>query len=476
MSPAGRPSGTFRLSCAALAWCAFAACSAPSVESTFDDVRGAVVARTGAQVEWSHDSPEDGAVAAAARALLDGGLTADAAVQIALLNNRDLRATFEELGIAQAELVQAGLLQNPVFSGNTKFSFSGATEIEFGVTRSFLDVAFIPLARAVAAEHLAEVQLVVTAKAVDLAARVRERFAHVVADESLLKLRRSEVEARGAAADLALRLRAAGNIREVDAASLRVLHAQARLDLADAEVAALENREALTVLLGLWGPDAAWRVGETLDEVPPAESDLTDLESRAIAASLELAAGRRRLQAEANAAGLTEWSSLIPDAEAGVAVKKEVDGTWGLGPALTVPLPIFDQGQGRVAAAQARLRRGLSRHVELAVEIRSAARVARARLVAARNRALFLRDSVLPLRRDSTADLQLQYNGMLTGAFQLIEGKAAEIEASLQVFEARRDYWLARGDVSRLTSGVRPADHGSGRARESMTTPVPEHF
>ena len=55
------------------------------------------------------------------QALLEGELTTNAAVQIALLNNAALQATFEELGIAQAELVQAGLLKNPVFAGHVRF-------------------------------------------------------------------------------------------------------------------------------------------------------------------------------------------------------------------------------------------------------------------------------------------------------------------------------------------------------------------
>ena len=49
------------------------------------------------------------------RSLLKGKLTADDAVQIALLNNRDLQAVYSDLGVAQADLVQAGLLSNPIF-------------------------------------------------------------------------------------------------------------------------------------------------------------------------------------------------------------------------------------------------------------------------------------------------------------------------------------------------------------------------
>ena len=52
-------------------------------------------------------------------------LTLDRALQVAVLNNRSLRATLEELGVAQADLVQAGLLANPVVAGDLVNSTTG---------------------------------------------------------------------------------------------------------------------------------------------------------------------------------------------------------------------------------------------------------------------------------------------------------------------------------------------------------------
>ena len=49
--------------------------------------------------------------------MLDNDLDEDEAAQIALLNNRRLQVAYEDLGVAQAEVVQAGLLRNPVFDG-----------------------------------------------------------------------------------------------------------------------------------------------------------------------------------------------------------------------------------------------------------------------------------------------------------------------------------------------------------------------
>jgi cobalt-zinc-cadmium efflux system outer membrane protein len=59
------------------------------------------------------------------RDLLSRELTVETAVQVALLNNKTLQATYEDLSVAQADLVQAGLLQNPVFRRHVAFPVAG---------------------------------------------------------------------------------------------------------------------------------------------------------------------------------------------------------------------------------------------------------------------------------------------------------------------------------------------------------------
>ena len=82
----------------------------------FDDIRHGIRSRIGdasPAVQWRGVTVDDAAVDRAVRALLQHPLTADAAVQIALLNNRTLQATYEDLGVAQADLVQAGVVEEP---------------------------------------------------------------------------------------------------------------------------------------------------------------------------------------------------------------------------------------------------------------------------------------------------------------------------------------------------------------------------
>jgi hypothetical protein len=62
-------------------------------------------------------TPNDSAAAQRrVRSLLSKPLTADAAVEIALLNNRGLQAAYNELGVSEAEMVEASLPPAPSVS------------------------------------------------------------------------------------------------------------------------------------------------------------------------------------------------------------------------------------------------------------------------------------------------------------------------------------------------------------------------
>ncbi len=146
-------------------------CSVPK-KGGFADVEGLVEARAGHRVHWSQGTPEDTEVENAIQAMLAEELSVDASVQIALLNNRNLQATYEDLGIAQADLVQAGLLSNPVFFGSVRpaTGSSSGTNTEFGVVLNFLDILIRPARKKLAVVDLEEAKLRVANAVLNLAA------------------------------------------------------------------------------------------------------------------------------------------------------------------------------------------------------------------------------------------------------------------------------------------------------------------
>ena len=99
---------------ACLAVLALSACTTLSKDGGLDAVSALTAERTGQDIRFVKGSSE--LAQAELAAMLKQPLSADAAVRIALLNNRGLRAALGQLGVAEADLVQAGRMANPSFS------------------------------------------------------------------------------------------------------------------------------------------------------------------------------------------------------------------------------------------------------------------------------------------------------------------------------------------------------------------------
>src|SRR5687767_716344 len=150
-------------------------CASVALNAGFDDVRATVEERGGLKIFWNNGTELDKEATEKINSLLKDKLMADEAVQIALLNNRDLQAVYSDLGVAQADLVQAGLLNNPVFDAAIKFpvSHGGPPDLELSAVMNFLDVLYLPLRKRVAAARFEEAKTRVTGSVLDFAARVR---------------------------------------------------------------------------------------------------------------------------------------------------------------------------------------------------------------------------------------------------------------------------------------------------------------
>jgi cobalt-zinc-cadmium efflux system outer membrane protein len=396
---------------------------------------------------------DDGTISADVRMLLQRELTEENAVRIALLNQREVRAAYESLGIARAELVSAGLLTNPVFAASARF-FSGGTELDLGLSGSFLDLFFVPLRKRAAAAELAAAQSGLVRDLVRLAYDVRRAFVRVRAAQELIAMRAHVLRAAEASHELMARLQQAGNVTDLALTSEEVAVTRARIDLAAAESALVEAREPLNVLLGLWGEATDWRIGGRVPDDVALGLDLERVESRAIAASLELRENRAHVDAAAQRAGLASWEPVLPEGSLGVGAAKEHDSSsWGLGPSVGIGLPLFDPGRARSAAARARVRQGLLRHTTLAIEVRAAARTLRERALSLGERVAYIRGVHLPVRHRLVRQTLQYYNAMQVGAFDVLLAKQQEIEAGRELLETLREAWLARLDLEELLAG-----------------------
>jgi cobalt-zinc-cadmium efflux system outer membrane protein len=436
----------------------FSGCTSIAINAGFDDVSAMVQERSSARVFWNNGTELDQQAADKLGTLLNGKLTEDEAVQIALLNNRDLQATYSDLGIAQADLVQAGLLSNPIFDAAVMFPVSGGgrPDLELSAAMNFLNIFYIPLRKRVAAASFEEVKTRVTGSVLDLAGKVRGAFYRYQAAEQMLELRQAIVQALNASFEIARRLSDAGNITDLDLARERAQLEASKLALRSAEMAVRQNREELNILMGLWGNQTQWQADLRLPGIPEQPLQTEDLERVALEKSMDLLNASQRMILAGSQLGFSRSTALLPELGAGPKGERS-EGSWDAGPTLEFAIPLFDQGQARIGRAVAELRRAQQEYYALAVRIRSAARALQDRLDGARDRALYYRDILLPLRERIVNEAQLQHNAMQLGPFQLLNAREQQVETAVAYVEALREYWLARGDIRQLLAGRLPA-------------------
>jgi cobalt-zinc-cadmium efflux system outer membrane protein len=435
-------------------------CASIQKERGHAEVAALVEERLGRKTRWNQGAPEDAEVSRHLDALLTEDLTEDHAVEVALLNNPAIQATYEDLGVSQADMVQAGLLSNPTLDGSIGFPIAGrgVSENEFSLVQNFVELFTLPLRKRVAQEQFVADTLRVAHEALATAAEVRKAFREVQALQQLVELRRMALRAAEAAAELSARLRAAGNITELELASEQAASEGARLDMAEDELALVEAREHLNRLMGLWGPRTQWSLSEKLPALPAREAPLERLESLAIRQRLDIDAARKQAALLWNALELARGTRLFGRVDVGVHTHRDADGPRLFGPTLSLELPLFDQRQALIARLEAQHRQGEQRLRELSVNARSEVRAARARLLSLRLVADRYRRVVLPLREKVVEQSQLQYNAMQIGLFQLLTARREQVETYRGYIEAVRDYWMARADLERLVGGRLPTD------------------
>jgi outer membrane protein, heavy metal efflux system len=416
----------------------------------YEDVRS-MVARTGHDVRWRQVDARD--TTKEVRALMAAPLTADGAVKLALLNNADLQATLEELGIARGELIRALRLPNPTAEGGLRYAAGESPDIELSISQDISELILLPLRSKAAEAEFAATKLEVAGRVMDRVLEVRKVFYGYLADQQILELRKTVLEALEAAALAAEEIHRAGNMTDLDLASQQVLHQEALVSLSSAETGLATSRERLNALLGLWGHDTGWQATGRLPD--PAEASVESLEATAVARSVELSTVRQRFTAASERAKLARTRGLLPELKAGVAFEREGD-EWSTGPIAEIELPIFYQGQGEVARAQAEMRREKQRLGATAVQVRAALRAVQVRATTARQRALYYKDVLLPMRERIVQDTQLQFNAMNTSVFQLLIARRDQMEAGRAYIDSLREYWLAKADLEQLLAGRLP--------------------
>jgi cobalt-zinc-cadmium efflux system outer membrane protein len=428
--------------------------------TSLPNVQRAVADQSGLAVAWPRVVAEKTQVEQSIAALLKNELTPDSAAAIALLNNRRLRATFEELGIAESDFIAASRLPNPSFSASVRWPDERPRppNVEFGLGIDLLNALLIPVRKNLAGTQLAAAERRIAQEALDLAAETKIAAYAVQARQEFRQRLAEILETNEAAADLARRQYEAGNISRLDLLQQQASAQDARLELSRTEAELRRDREKLNRLLGLWGEQTNWQMNAALPAALANEPDFERLESLAVSQRLDLSAAQSEVAIARTALELKRKTRLLPaSVNVGVDTEREPGGTGShthvTGPTLDLTLPVFDQGQAGIARLSADLRRAESNYEALAIDIRSEVREARDALLAARAAAVYYDQTLLPKRRAILRETLLHYNAMQKSSYELLLAKQQSLEAERGRIEAWRDYWTARAELERAVGG-----------------------
>ncbi len=389
--------------------------------------------------------------------LLKRTLTAETAVQIALLNNHGLQAAYNELGIAEATMVAASLPPNPTISVS-RLSDAVEVEIERKIVGNILALATLPTRADIAADRFRQAQLRAAEETLRVAAETRRSYYRAVAAREQAGFLAQAKDGAEAAAQLARRLGETGALNKLDQAREQIFYAEITAQLATARQSAASERERLVRLMGLWGNDLNFVISKSLPPLPQRPYSAPVVEVEAIRRRVDLQIARIELDALAKSYGLTQATRFINLLEVAHIDKTTRERETGerlrtRGFELELQIPIFDFGEVRARQATETYMQAVNRLTDKAVTVRSQARDAYRLYRSTYDIASHYRRELLPLRKIISDETLLRYNAMQIDVFVLIAEARQRIAATSAAIGAQRDFWLATVDLSTAVVG-----------------------
>jgi outer membrane protein TolC len=448
------------LSATAFATLALSGCASFSPDGGMGAVSGVAAAAFGQEAHKLDTAAAADAAHGRVQRLLAVPLTADTAVEVALLNNKGLQAAYNALGLAEAARVEASLPPNPSFSLGQI-----STPVEFDMERrvavNVLALATLPVRAEIAADRFRQAQLDAARETLRAGLAARRAWYRAVAARQRVAFLGQAHAAAETSAKLSAELGRTGAMNKLDLARAQSFELELAAALATARQQAASDREALVRALGLAGSDLAFRLPETLPALPRHLQTLAAVETEAIRRRVDLQIARIEVEALAKSYGLTSATRFINLLDvAGVSRSQREGGVRGAGSGVEVAfqVPIFDFGEVRLRQAHETYMEAVNRLSEKAVNARSEAREAWQAYRVTYGIAVSYRDRILPLRQVITDETMLRYGAMQIDVFALLTEARQRVAVNIAAIEAQRDFWLASASLTAAIAGGGAAD------------------
>lgn len=428
-------------------------CSIRSSDSSFETVRGVIEERIPEKIVWREGVQK--IKTNVLQEIQQGGLTQEKAIQLALVNNPELFAYYENLELGYADLLEAGLMQNPFFSVSVRFPSQSRYHLNnlFDAVLSFLDLFLIPLRKKAAEAEIQVIESQIGQRVLDLVKEVQINWLEVKSLELQFDEARKSVELRRWAAALASSQNSAGNISVLNARDRKIQYEEAVERLKSLEAELVVAKEKMNRSLGLFGNEAVWTVKGEIDwKNEAALPDVNQMERAAIENRLDIEAIRREITAIAKKAKLKEWwtySNLL----IGVSSEMQPEGFTTTGPKVKLQVPIFNYGQGEKKRYHAKLEQTQKRLLSKAVAACSEVREFFKTSGKYRSQLVDLSEKILPDLEKQIISGQAHYNVMTLGVYDLLDLKDAEIQTKIELIQSLQNYKKAKIELLHAVGG-----------------------
>ena len=426
-----------------------------------DGLQKHTIEATGGTTVWIQSKADAQRASDRTRALLRSGkfVSAETAMQIALINNRGLQADFAEVGIASADVWQQGMFENP------KVTWSATDSLTSSVFESFIAGNILALITrkqrvAVAEKIFEQAQHRAAQSALKLAFDTKRSWVRAVAAREVVTYLEKSQTASDASSDLANELGKTGAFNKIAQARAHAAFAEVAGQLAQARMNVGASREELNRLMGVWGGDTDYNLPSALPNLPSKLMTKANVETEALRNRIDLQIAKLALEALARQYKLTNSTRYVTDL--GVSAsggwdneKGQPSGEFLSAKSLQVDfsIPIFDSGEAKLRGAEMAYMRAANRVIEMAVNIRSEARENYDKYKSTHEIALHYRDKVVPLRKIISEEALLEYNGMISSTFELLADTRANIGALLMSVDAKKNFYLADVDLKSAVHG-----------------------
>jgi|SRR5579883_5012 len=465
---------------AALLVLALASCANLSPDQGISAVQSLTPARLGQEVVKIRSEDDAAYVRERVAALLQRPLTGEAAVKIALLNNRGLQAAYNELGVSEAQLAASALPPAPTLS-YALLAAGDALEIERQIAVNVLAILTLPRRQDIAETHFRAAQLRALTEILRLARDTERAYIRAVASAQIVTfLTKAQVSAE-AVSELAKKLGETGALNKLDQARDHAFYAELSAQLGAARLRQNSEREKLTRLMGLWGSDIHYRLPGELKALPIKPRTLDAAEQEAICNRVDLAMVRIEIEAQAKVLGLTDATRFVDVLEVSARDNHQkenlnvngatvADNLHRHGTDIVFQIPIFDLSETKLQANREAYMQAVNRLLDKAVVIRSEARAAYTVYRGSYDIAKHYRDQVAPLRKIIADEDLLRYNGMLLDPFQLLADTRANVTSAIAGIEALRDFWLAKIELQTALLGGGPGGESQSQLATTAAT------